>query len=233
MIKSVLIYEFVQKAVSAIAPNRCPFCRNVIPSGKYYCERCYEFLPFIKEELLPIENVSRRIACCFYRRRARKAVLWLKYGCMVYPVETFAFMISEKLSGIQADYIIPVPSSRKSIKSRGFAAGELIGKRVSMRTGIPMLKAVGAVNDKIDQKTLNSEERLLNAESSFFLKSGFDVRNKKIILIDDVSTTGATLSAIAGILIRAGADEVIAAFFAKTINYREMKLSGKKYRLRS
>lgn len=232
MIKSVKLYEYLRKTVSVVAPNRCPFCSEVIEAEKYYCERCFEYLPFVEKELLPPENISRLIACCYYRHRARKAVLQLKYGCLVYPADAFALMISEKLAGISADLIVPIPSSRASIRKRGFATAELIGKTVSLRTGVPLLKALGASRDKKEQKGLSAKNRLLNAQSAFFVKDGFDIGGKTVVLLDDVCTTGATLSAAAKLLLDAGAKEVIAAVFAKTLNCGNIELTRKKYRLR-
>lgn len=232
MIKSVKLYELFRKAVSVVAPNRCPFCGDVIEAEKYYCERCFEHLPFVEKELLPPENVSRMIACCYYRSRARKAVLQLKYGGLVYPADAFALMISEKLSGISADLIVPVPSSRASIRKRGFATAELIGKKVSMRTGLPMAKVLGANRGKKEQKGLSAKNRLINAQSAFHLKSGFDISGKTVVLLDDVCTTGATLSAAAKLLLDAGAEEVIAAVFAKTMSRGNIELTRKKYRPR-
>lgn len=232
MIKSVKLYEYFRRAVSVVAPNRCPFCGDVIEAEKYYCERCFEHLPFVEKELAPPENISRLIACCYYRHRARKAVLQLKYGCLVYPADTFALMISEKLAGVSADLIVPIPSSRASIRKRGFATAELIGKTVSLRTGLPMVKALGANRDKKEQKGLTAKNRLINAQSAFFIKSGFDLSGKTVVLLDDVCTTGATLSACAKLLLDAGAKEVIAAVFAKTLSCGNIELTRKKYRLR-
>ena len=232
MIKSVKLYEYLRKTVSVVAPNRCPFCGDVIEAEKYYCTRCFEHLPFVEKELSPPENISRLIACCYYRHRARKAVLQLKYGCLVYPADTFALMISEKLAGISADLIVPIPSSRASIRKRGFATAELIGKTVSLRTGLPMVKALGANRDKKEQKGLTAKNRLINAQSAFFIKSGFDLSGKTVVLLDDVCTTGATLSAAAKLLLDAGAKEVIAAVFAKTMSCGNIEITRKKYRLR-
>lgn len=232
MIKSVKLYEYFRRAVSVVAPNRCPFCGDVIEAEKYYCTRCFEHLPFVEKELVPPENISRLIACCYYRSRARKAVLQLKFGCLVYPADAFALMIAERLSGISADLIVPIPSSRASIRKRGFATAELIGKTVSMRTGVPLVKALGANRDKKEQKGLSAKNRLINAQSAFYLKSGFDFSGKTVVVLDDVCTTGATLSACAKLLLDAGAKEVIAAVFAKTMSCGNIEITRKKYRLR-
>ena len=79
---------------------------------------------------------------------------------------------------------------------------------------------------------MNAKNRLINAQSAFFLKSGFDFSGKTVVLLDDVCTTGATLSAAAKLLLDAGAEEVIAAVFAKTMSCGNIELTRKKYRLR-
>lgn len=231
MINRVSLYEFFRTAASAIAPNRCPFCERIIAAEKYYCESCPEFLPFISKPVSPPENVSRLYACCFYRQRARDAVLRFKYNNEFYSADAFALMISEKLKDVKADLIVPVPSSRKSVKSRGFTTAEVIGKRVAMRVGIPMIKALGANREKKEQKGLSAKKRIINAQNAFFVKEKSAVRGKRVILIDDVCTTGATLSAAAELLLKAGAADVAAAVFAKTVSCGEIDLTRKKYRL--
>ena len=136
MIRSLELYDFFRGLASVIAPNRCPFCEAVIPANKFYCESCPKFLPFITKPVSPPENVSRIFACCYCRQRAREAVLRFKYKNEFYPADAFALMISEKLAGVKADVIVPVPSSRKSVKTRGYATAEIMGKRIAMRLGV-------------------------------------------------------------------------------------------------
>lgn len=231
MIRSLELYNFFRRAAALIAPNRCPFCGSIISADKFYCKICPKFLPFITKPVSPPENVSRLFACCYYRQRARGAVLRFKYKNEFYPADAFALMISEKLSGIKADVIVPVPSSRKSVRKRGYATAEVMGKRIAMRLGIPMIKALGANRDKKEQKGLSAKNRIINAQNAFFVRDESAVRGKKIILIDDVCTTGATLSAAAELLLKAGAEDVSAAVFAKTVNCGEIDLTRKKYRL--
>lgn len=221
MFRSLKLYEEVRRAVSLFAPNRCPFCGGVIGPDAYYCGYCYERLPFASEEQTPPENVSRFYACCCYRGRARGAVLMLKYGRLIYPADAFALMMSRMLLDTigddMPDLIVPVPSGFLSVKRRGFSPALVISKRLSLYLGIPVKQAVSALDDKIEQKTLSAGNRRRNAEKSFFPAKNADVSGKRIILVDDVSTTGSTLSAVAGILLSAGAAEVWAAVFAKTM----------------
>lgn len=211
-------------------PNRCPFCDEVIGTTEYYCDACYRHLPFIMGNAEPPLNISRIYACCRYMRRVRGAVHMLKFRGLIYPADTFALMMSRMLKGVSADMLIPVPSGRRSVRKRGFSTGEILAKRISIRLEIPMVNAVKAVSDKEEQKTLSVKARYENAKRSFYLDPRCDVRGKRVLLIDDVSTTGSTLSTIAGLLSEAGAADVSAAVFAKTSDFvrhsGEHKLHG-------
>lgn len=164
----------------------------------------------------PPPNISRIYACCFYMRRVRDAVHTLKFGGLIYPADAFVLMMSRMLENVEADVLIPVPSGRRSVRKRGFSTAELLAKRISIRLGIPMVNAVRAYSDKEEQKKLSVKARYENAKKSFYLNSRYDVRGKHVLLIDDVSTTGSTLAAIARLLREAGAADVSAAVFAKT-----------------
>lgn len=212
-------YEFRRRAISVIYPNRCPFCNEVVPMESYYCKLCYRNLPFAPDFIEPPANISQLVVCCNYMRRARNAVLMLKYGRLIYPADVFGLMMYEKLQrlGVTADVIVPVPSGRKAIKKRGFSSALVIAKRISYRMEIPIVEAVRAVKDKVEQKTLSAKGRAENAKRSFYFDEKCSVEGKRVLLVDDVTTTGSTLSAIAKILLDAGAAEVVACVFARAL----------------
>ncbi len=212
-------YELRRRAISIFYPNRCPFCGEVVPCRAYYCKLCYKNLPFAPDFVEPPGNISRLVVCCNYCRRARSAVLMLKYGRLIYPADVFGLMMAEKLRrlGVEADMIVPVPSGRKSIRKRGFSSAKVIAKRISYRMEIPICEAVRAAKDKVEQKSLSAKGRAENAKKCFFLDEKLSVAGKRVLLVDDVTTTGSTLSAIAGILKEAGAAEVIACVFARAL----------------
>lgn len=229
MFNSLKSYERFRRIVSIIAPNRCPFCGEVIDGESYWCGECYRYLPFAYGIIPPPENISRIYVCCFYIGRARKAVLMLKYGGLVYPADAFAKMMNERLDGVEADMLVPVPNGRAGIQRRGFSSTELIADRLSMRVGIPVVNALNAVRGKREQKTLNAAGRHENALHSFYVEKSVNVKGKRIILIDEVTTTGSTLSACGELMRNAGAADVSAAVFAKTV---ELKGSAKRYNIR-
>lgn len=215
LMNKLSVYEFKRRALSVFFPNICPFCGRVIDARDYYCESCRELLPLINGELPPPENVSRLYACCWYNGIARAAVHMLKFKCLIYPADMFGLMMSRVLKDVKADALVPVPSGFLSIEKRGFSPAAVIAERVSMRLGIPILNALTADFDKTEQKTLTRKSRILNARKCFHISKNVSVRGKRLLIIDDVTTTGSTLSALAEILLNARAADVSAAVFAQ------------------
>ena len=120
------------------------------------------------------------------------------------------------------DWILTYPPrSRKKRREVGHDQSEELAKRISRLTGIPMTVCLERVRGAdIAQKTLGARERSENAQDSYGLSAHFadDIRGKRVMLIDDIATTGATLSACAAILSEAGADSVIAVTLARTVH---------------
>ena len=92
------------------------------------------------------------------------------------------------------EYIITyIPLSKKSKKNRGFNQCEYIAKKISRDLSIKVLDVLAKQKETKEQKTLKRDERYENIKDAFTIKKGIDIKNYKIILIDDVTTTGATL----------------------------------------
>lgn len=208
-------YELKRRVLSVFFPNVCPFCGRIINARDYYCESCVELLPLIRRELPPPENVSKLYACCWYTGVARSAVHMLKFQHLIYPADAFGLMMSHMLRRVRPDALVPAPSSGRSVEIRGFSPAEEIAKRISIRLNVPIIKAICAEYDKEEQKYLTRKSRKENAENCFFRAPGVSVRGKRLLLIDDVTTTGSTLSVLAQLLLKAGAADVSAGVFAK------------------
>ena len=232
MFKSLKSYERFRRIVSLVAPNRWPFCGELLDNEDYWCGECYRYLPFVHGLVTPPDNISALYVCCFYTGRARDAVLMLKYGGLVYPADAFAIMMSDRLYGVGADMLVPVPNGRMGVLKRGFSSSELIAERLAMRVGIPAVNALKAVSGKREQKSLNAEARRKNALRSFYADKRVDVKGKRIILIDEVTTTGSTLSAVGELLRGVGAEDVSAAVFAKTVEFTHGQRNRYKIRKR-
>lgn len=119
------------------------------------------------------------------------------------------------------DYVIPIPLSEQRLKERGFNQSEIFAKCISEELNIPLnLSVVDRVRNTHRQAALSVEERVTNVKDAF-LASG-SLANKKLILVDDIYTTGNTMASCAKALKAVGADEIVGITMAISVR-RENK----------
>jgi ComF family protein len=116
----------------------------------------------------------------------------------------------------RAELIVPIPLHPARFRERGYNQSQLLAEQVSQLTRVPWNDALKRVRNTRDQVNLKDEARRKNLEGAFALRPEASVRNQKVLLIDDVATTGATLNSAAKALILAGATEVVALVVAAT-----------------
>lgn len=207
-------------------PNRCPVCDDVIAFDALVCNSCKEKLKNCftdenkvcnicgKTTCLTHDNLyySRTLSCYYYDSYAKDGILSLKDGNKNFGYH-IADMMSEKILSDNimknADYITAVPMSKARLRERGYNQAQVIAKEISAKTGIKLLCNVLFKNPSAVQHTLSYEERLKNVEA--FYSSDDDLRGKRIIICDDVLTTGSTINKCAQLLINIHAAEVYAA----------------------
>lgn len=113
-----------------------------------------------------------------------------------------------------ADALVPVPLHRSRRRARGFNQAEELARHLGPRV-LPALRRVRATPSQTD---LPASRRHANVRGAFALLRGIDVRDLSVVLVDDVSTTGATLEACARVLKAAGAGEVRAVTAARVVS---------------
>ncbi len=108
------------------------------------------------------------------------------------------------------DYIIPTPLHRKRYVERGFNQSERIGRLLSRHTHIPLLNALTRTRNTIKQALLDRESRLVNVRDAFRVIPQFQsvLVGKKVVIVDDVYTTGSTITECARALLCGGVSEV-------------------------
>jgi ComF family protein len=153
-----------------------------------------------------------------YQGAARTAVLTLKFRSGRYLVPLMAALMDEHLQSrpLHADVVVPVALAPKRMRQRGFNQAALLAERVA-----PALHAAvsGALvrEDRPTQVGLGAAERLTNLAGAFHCADPAGVEGKRVVLVDDVVTTGATVSACADTLARAGARRVSVLAFARDL----------------
>jgi ComF family protein len=121
-----------------------------------------------------------------------------------------------RISKIDVDYILPVPISRKRKHIRGYNQVSLWGKYFARKIGVPYSSDIlKKVKETKSQVNLSLDQRKVNLKNSFKIKNK-DINMKNILVIDDVITTGTTMSECGSILKTAGAKKVYGMALAKS-----------------
>ena len=169
--------------------NYCIICKDDDCFG--LCNTCRKSIKVINEVYQ-----DEVISYGYYGGVLKDLILKFKYKNNFTAGDILAEFLEEYISeNIRyEEYIITyIPLSKKSKKNRGFNQCEYIAKKISRDLSIEVLDVLVKQKETKEQKKLKRDERYENIKDAFTIKKGIQVKNYKIILIDDVTTTGATL----------------------------------------
>ena len=152
----------------------------------------------------------------------RQAVHKFKYGRKVSLGKPLGRLMArgcrEFLRGCDADVIVPVPLHPKRLRWRGFNQALLLGRQLSKAYGISTDAFVlRRIRETPPQTQLNEEERRRNVRGAFALAPGRSLEGKKVLLVDDVYTSGATVNECSRTLKRSGAERVYVVTLARAV----------------
>ncbi len=196
----------------------CQGCKKKLPYiGQHYCIKCGKFLEEEEREFCAdckahSHNFTQNRGIFHYDRHMKRMVYRFKYQNQRYIGEYFAeevvFCLGEQIKKWKVDGCIPVPLHKSREKVRGFNQSRLILQEVSKRLGLPMYTDIIVREKKtLPQKVLDRKGREKNLKNAFKMgKNG--VKLKRVLLLDDIYTTGSTLDAIARTLQDAGVEEI-------------------------
>ena len=172
------------------------------------CDNCRRWQNFSNRSLLP------------YEKEVRESILKLKFQNEFWRGEAFGKLLSPLLDDCQLeiDCIIPIPLHKKRLKERGYNQSELIAKGLAKELEKKVVTNVlyRKVNT-LTQSGLSHYERYQNVAKAFSVRNSHLIENKRILLVDDVMTTGATLFFAAKALYQHKAKKVIAITLANGI----------------
>lgn len=202
-----------------IYPPKCPFCGHVLEQGEVdLCFACQRTLPWTEGQNPAVDFCDVCLSPLHYRDGVRLAVHRYKfsYGRVHsrFFGELMAQCLGDRLSE-PVDAVVWVPLSRKRRRHRGYDQAELLARRVGELAGLPAMDALEKKRDTAVQSRLGKpSERRANVLGAYGVREGAELKGKRVVLVDDVVTSGATLSECAACLRMAGAEHVIALTFA-------------------
>ena len=202
---------FFSGILDLLYPRKCAFCRRITRDGRMVCPECEKNLPFPakEQEQQNIPPLALCLAPLYYTGKVRESLLRYKFhGAAAYCGIYAEFMAGcLQRHGVEADRVSWVPLSRQRLRRRGYDQAKLLAEQVSKRTGIPCERLIIKTKNNPAQSGRKSrEERAKNVQGVY---RAIGVRpGERIILIDDIVTTGATLKAAATELLGAGAASV-------------------------
>jgi competence protein ComFC len=206
--------KIIENFAALFFPHRCVACGKVMENDGF-CSGCAGRVARVSA-LLPRGKYTDGLAApFFYTGPVRQGLLNMKYYRRRDNTRYFGGEIAAAVRalGLSCDGVCFVPMGAKSQKTRGFNQSERLAARVGEILGLPVLPA-GLVKcrESRPQHRLSSAARRENISGCFAVWD--DVRGRRILLIDDIKTTGATLEECARILKTAGAAEVVGAVAA-------------------
>ena len=220
----------------------CPVCRSPLRNGGPFCEGCSRTIrrvlpPICPQCGLPFPEGTEGHLCgdCLsgkfrfllhrsygiYEGALKEAIHRFKYGrdlLLVEPLGDFLLEACEDLRSRGIDLLIPVPLHPRRLRERGFNQSLLLARHLSKRLGLPCeAEVLVKVKDTPSQTSLSPAERQRAVRGAFEVLKGERIREKRVLLVDDVFTTGATVNEASRVLLRAGAEEVLVITLARSV----------------
>lgn len=208
----------INRILEILFPNTCVICGKIYKA--WICPKCYAK---IKKELKYYktkEKGSSIIFVGFYASTLRKLLLKFKFNEKAYIGNFFTEIIEKNNKFVQYikeyDYIIPIPMHKSNRKIRGYNQTEIIAKKLAQDCEVEYLEnsLVKAKQNK-RQSTLDEKHRKENVKNVYKLLEFDQIKDKNILLIDDIYTTGSTFEACKNELKKGQAKKVDILVIAK------------------
>lgn len=213
-LKNALIF-----LLQILYPKQCLICGKL--EQDTICSKCYNTLKIeAKVEQYKNKTFNKHLYIFKYEGKIRNLIIDYKFNDKPYLNELFAKIIlkNEKICRKikKYDIIIPVPIHKKRKNERGYNQSELIAKKLAKNLNVELVTdSLIKQKNTLPQSTLSKKQREENVKTVYKIQNKQKIENKKIILLDDIYTTGATVEECSKILKQNGAKEILVLTIAK------------------
>jgi competence protein ComFC len=200
--------------------EKCVLCGEDIDEDNLICNKCERSIKFC-DGIFTVEQGNIKFnyySVSYYSGAMMELILKLKYKSNFRAGEVIAeYMINIiKTKNIQFDFISYIPMTKVAMKKRGYNQSEYLAKIIGNEMKVPVIHCLDKIKQTKDQIGLNGIERWNNVFDSFRIINKDTIKNKKILMVDDVITTGATTFSCAYELIKCDAKEITILTGAKS-----------------
>ena len=218
--------KFPDWLLDLLYPRRCAFCHRLSPEGRPVCKACADKLPYTRggEQRQRLPEIPVCVSPLFYEEDVRRSLLRYKFGGRREYAKVYGEFLTKCIdeNEISCDIITWTPLSRKRLRKRGYDQARLLAEEIAAHSGVPCRQLLVKLRDNPAQSgTGSAEKRRANVLGVYACPSEEAVKGRRILLVDDIVTTGATLSECAKVLRRAGAASVSACTLARRAKQSE------------
>jgi len=209
----------LHKLTQLLFPPKCVLCRSLLPPGRTnLCAQCAEKAPVCRKPTKSIPFVEKWTALWYYNHMIRRSFLRFKFYNARSYAEPYGKLLAARLAQEYPDGIpllTWVHISKKRKRKRGYDQTELIARVVARELGVPLVPVLTRVLDAGPLSSLrDASARRANVLGAYRVKDRTAIAGKTVLLLDDIITTGVTVSECAKILLTAGAARVHCAALA-------------------
>lgn len=213
--------KLIDKLLELLYPPRCAFCHKLIWKDGLVCPACLKALPYTdtagQEQAFP--NIAKCLSPLYYEGDVRSSLLRYKFHSLTAYSKVYRKFMVKCIDewGISCDIITWVPLSRRRLRKRGYDQARLLAEELAREKEIRCERLlIKTVNNPAQSGTGSAEKRRANVSGVYRFAPHAPLNGESVLLVDDIVTTGATLSECARVLKAAGAGRIYAVTAART-----------------
>ncbi len=187
----------IYKLYCLVYPEKCPYCGDIIKSEAIACSKCMEKIDTLQKPIFRGAGGYRCVASFLYDGSVRRMILGVKYAGKIQYLAQVAEIMAKDIrtayDGIDFDLITYVPMFKADQKQRRYNQAKLLAIQLSKRLGIPCEETLLKIKRTQKQQRLKYQQRKTNLSGAFKVRDKELIKGKKILIVDDIVTTGITL----------------------------------------
>ncbi len=202
--------------------RQCISCGETLPlfSGEDFCADCQKQVKKLEENAFSLADVQRVRSVYVYDGSPRKALVRFKYNNYAqagrFMADEISATVKKDKTLMSADMVVNVPNGKyatERLYNQSMFLAKIVARKCGLKFVPNVLKKKSGVKSQLRCRT--RLERMENIKSAFSVEKGVDLSGRSVLIIDDITTTGATLNECAKALKKAGAERVFAATAAR------------------